>query len=130
MWAARESGKPLSEGRDMPRNRNIGLTDRQKDKILHIDRLPPDVRKNLAYDVRIILEKELEDLEFLFSEAPDSFNRCRDHEYRHPFEAIMPSDPKRTRATIKKLEGWISSIEKVRDAIGFMGLRFLRTGRV
>ena len=112
------------------RHRQIGLTEALKDKVLHIDRLPPDVRKNVAYDVRIIVEKELEDLEWFFSKAPDAFRRMRDREYQAPFEAVMPSDPKRTRDTVKRLEGWIQSLEIVKDAVGVMGLRFLRTGRI
>ena len=113
----------------MPRSRQIGLTEDLKKKVLHIDRLSPSVRKNVAYDVRMIIEKELEDLEWFYTKAPDAFRRMRDREFLHPFEAVMPADPKRTRDTVRRLEGWIRSLEVVKDAVGAMGLRFIRTGR-
>lgn len=114
----------------MPRARQIGLTEGLKDKVMHIDRLPPEIRKNVVYDVRMIIEKELEDLEWFYTEGAESFRRSRDHEYKASFEAVMPSDPKRIRDTITKLEGWISAVERVRDAVAMMGLRFLKTGRL
>lgn len=113
----------------MPRARQIGLTEDLKRKVLHIDRMTPEIRKNVTYDVRTIIEKELEDLEWFFTEAPDAFRRMRDREYLRPLEAVMPQDPKRSRETVKKLELWIKDLERIRNAVEAMGLRFLRIGR-
>ena len=116
-------------GRDMPRTRQIGLTEDLKRKVLHIDRLTPEVRKNVTYDVRMIIEKEFEDLEWFFKEAPDAFRRSRDRTFLRPLEAVMPQDPKRIRAIIRKLEDWEKAVRQVKEAVSMMGLRFLRTGR-
>ena len=119
----------------MPRARQIGLTEGLKDKILHIDRLSPDVRKNVAYDVRMIIEKELEDLEWFFTEAPRGFRRLRDRQLYYPFEAVMPSDPKKqtstgARRTIEKLEEWEKALGWIKEAVLELGLKYMRTGRI
>jgi len=117
-------------GGDTIRHRKIGLTEALKEKVLHIDRLPPDVRKNVTYDVRTIIEKELEDLEWFFTEAPESFRRMRDRQIYYPFEAVMPADPKKARRTVEKLEEWERSLRFIKDAVLDLGLRYMRTGRI
>ena len=50
----------------MSRTRQIGITEKQKEQLLKIDRLPRDAQMRLAYDLREIVDKALEDLDFVF----------------------------------------------------------------
>lgn len=113
----------------MPRSRQIGLTEDLKSKVLHLDRLTPEVRKNVTYDVRRIIEKELEDIEWLFSESPEAFKRLRDHRYYSPLEAVLPSDPKKALLTLEYIRILREALDRVESAVLAMGLRYMRSGR-
>lgn len=108
----------------MGRARKIGITEGQRAALLHVEDLDETARARLAYDLREILGKELEDLEFLFSEA--AFKGLRYRQYFFPLEAILPQDPRRTALALEQLRRWRSSIELIEKAIVELGIQYLR----
>lgn len=109
----------------MPRARKIGLTEEQKDKVLHYDRLSPEERKVVAYGVREVLEKELDDIEWLMGQAPEAFKRQRYKEYQFPIEVVMP---KKANLTIGRLDGWIKVLEEIKVLVQTFEFRTYRKG--
>ena len=112
------------------RPRKVDLTDHLKEQILHFDRLPPATRRRVAYEVRILHDRALEVLEFLYGKAPDSFKRMRDRTVYYPLEVVVPRDPKRARETLEKLREWRETIEWIESAVVELGVDYMRTGRV
>ena len=108
----------------MPRTRQIGITEKQSEDLLTIDRMHREDQRRLAYDLREIVDKAFEDLDFIFSEA--SFRLERDRQRYYPLEAIMPGDRKRLSATVAKLQEWKSNIEIVEQALLKWGLLYMR----
>lgn len=89
-----------------------------------IDRLPREAQRRLAYDLREIVDKAFEDLDFIFSQA--EFRWQRDRRFYYPFEVAMPRDPKVIRKTLAQLAEWKQNIELVESALLGLGLRYLR----
>lgn len=113
----------------MPRARQIGITDKQKSNILHFERVPKDRRKYLAYDVRQIIIKEMEDLHWIVTNASTEFRRLQDSTFNYPLEPILPSDPSKIKDTLAFLDEMTQTIDLIRNAVEEWGIRYTRTGR-
>ena len=113
----------------MPRARQIGITEDLKSKILHWERVPKDHRKYVAYDVRQIILKELDDLHWIVSHSRSDFRRTQDSTFTFPLEPILPSDPKKIGDTLAFLDEMTSTINLIREAVEEWGIRYTRTGR-
>ena len=114
----------------MPRSRQIGITDELKSKIYRWERLPSNIKKNVMYDVRKILDKELEDIEWLLTTCPDDFLSSHDRDFVYPIEAILPSSAVGKVRAIRRIEGWIETLEQIILSYKLWGAGFRRTGRL
>ena len=125
--SSRASEQTFRGGDLIPRARQIGLTEDQKARILRSDRLPEKTRRDLRYDVRMILEKEHEDLEFLFSSGTSLIRR--DRSYFYVLEAALPQDPKRVYLTLEKIREYRKILEDLELTIQTFGLALMRRPR-
>jgi len=96
---------------------------------LHFERTPKDRRKDLAYDVRQIILKEMDDLLWVVRNSRTDFRRTQDSTYTYPLEPILPSDPKKIGETLAFLDEISNTIELIRAAVEEWGIRYTRTGR-
>lgn len=120
----------------MSRTREIGITRDMHDKILRVDRLSPTIRTNLTYDCRKVLEKELTDINWLLTEAPNQFMGLRGHRFWFPLEVIMPANPKHfvpsgmeskdILLTVEWLDSMITNLQFIREAVIAYGLRYTK----
>jgi len=111
----------------LPRRLNFGLTEGQKDKIIHRDRVPSTVWKNTAYDVRRWHDDVLDDLIWLYS--PYEPKRQRTWFSFIPVDTIIPHDPKKTLETVQFLEDTIDRLERLKEAVSEYGITYFKRGR-
>lgn len=109
----------------MKRGRRTGLTDEQKDQILHYDQLSEMDRKYLAYNVRTVIEKEIEDLDWLFTEMPEAFKRMRYRKFEFPIDAVIP---KKKVVLEERLDSWITTLENIRTMVQTFEFRLFKRG--
>ena len=114
----------------MPRSRQIGITDELKDKIYRFERLDPNIKKNVMYDVRSILDKELEDIEWLLTACPTSFMRSHDRNFNYPLDAILPTSIIARVQAMERIRGWIDTLKLILDSYDMWDSGFQRTGRL
>lgn len=119
-----------AEGNPRGRPRKIDLTDDLKDKILHFDRLPLEVRRRVSYEARVLHDRAWDVLDFLYRKMPEEFKRMRDRKVYHPLEVLVPRDPKRAREALEKLREWRETIEWIEQAVVDLGVDYMRRGRV
>jgi hypothetical protein len=93
--------------------------------------LTPEIKKNVMYDVRKILDKELEDIEWLLTTCPDNFLSSHDRHFDYPIEAILPSSAVGKVVAIRRIEGWIHTMKMIIESYRMWGgPGFRRTGRL
>lgn len=101
-------------GSTVRRHRKTGLTEQQKDDILHYDNLTEGAREDLKYNVRAVIDKELEDLEWLFSEVPEAFRRMRYRNFEFPIDAVVPG---KRAILVDKVSSWMKVLENIRAMV-------------
>lgn len=112
------------------RPRKIDLTDHLKEQLLHYDRLPPETRKKVAYEARVVHDRAWETLEWIYTKMPENFKRMRDRQVYYPIEVLVPRDPKRTREVLDQLREWRETIEWIESAVLELGVDYMRRGRI
>ena len=110
--------------------RAIGLTARQRHGIVNFDRLSVRERVNLAYDVRAVLTKELDDLHWLLTATPSTFRRHRGSLINYPLEPMLPTDSHKLGLVLSKVDDWIKTLELIRAALESWGTTYFRMGRL
>jgi len=108
----------------MARKRKIGITDRQRNNLGNWtstgrNRLKDSPRKNVKYDIKEVIEKELEDLLWFFTEV-GGLRAC-------PFELVLPQSRNRYASkygdlgalldAIKQIEEWQAALDKIKKAM-------------
>ncbi len=100
-----------------------------KSKILHFDRLPKGLREDLAYDVRQIILKELDDWHWIITNSTSEFRGYGDDNFHYPLEPILPRNPRDIKNTMAFLDEMTELIELIRKAVDDWGVRYTRIGR-
>jgi hypothetical protein len=130
------------------RKRPVYLTDDLKDKILHIERLSPKVRRSVLYDARTVhdakierISEELADIAW-FYETGVQFRYVRSFYFDTPIEAIMKKGPPHTwmdlehiyetadqmRKLSLELKSLAEEAEQVAKKIETLGIVYLKGG--